>query len=477
MSLVSAIPETIKEIGRAKAAGLGAKGQYGQSIADIGQMVGRIPQQMAADRRQKQQDQITTLRLTEAQRAAEADRIIQAATGAALRPDGTLDEAKLAQHLAGTSAVSALPDIVGRFQAVEAGRANLQKARGAAQDVEDDELGKFAAMASVASDPSDQAALLVTGIASGVKAGTISQQRAQTVTAQLMGEDGAPDPQKVADAIKEYQRGSTQQRQLAATDATRRTAELSSEALIEQRKATAAASKAKEERAAFDAHLENLSRQLGNAKSKSEYARIYQGVPDTMRSYFDAPESFDPKTSVERAREVLLTPAERETRRHNRATEDANAAVRAEQQRHNKAMERKGSGEGDDKTWKQDFDEYKTWVGQWEQQQKTKLPPVDDEGEELLDHDDKPIPAPYSPPPSFEDWRRLGKGARVGLGQTGDVDLPASGQKATPATPATVAPGSAGVVTQQQLEAVAKMRNTTVDVQRKRAIAEGFTVK
>lgn len=471
MSLVSAIPQTIKQIGRTEASGQAARGQWGQSIASIGQMVGQMPQRAADRRLQSQREEANNLNLSASRRNAAADEAMQNAMQQAVQPDGSIDQAKLTALLAGTPAASKLPQILAGLNQLQQTTLQLRTAKITAQDAEDDAIGKIAHSARVVDDPETQAGLLLTGIAAGVKGGVIQADRGKTLIAELLGEDGtSPDPAKVTATLDRLTAGSNEQRRLSVSDAQKKAATENALALADYRQATTEARKTQ-------SGLANFGSQLGRATTAERYARIYAGVPAQLRGYFDAPEDFDPEVSPERARSVLMTPAQQETERHNRSLESAAAAVRAETTRHNREMEKKGAGgkSADDPTYDRDFAEYKLWLDQWAEVQKRKIPPVDEQGYPLQDMSGREVAPEYDAPPPFDEWRRLDKGKRVGVGQVGDVDLaPASSAK----KPTAVTPPATGgkTITTSELKAAAKVLNISEAEARDGYIQRGYTV-
>lgn len=504
MSLVDAIPASIKEIGRIEAAGKAAGGRYGQSIADIGQMVGQIPEQMRVNRSRAMQEQLQTLHLAQAKREEAADLAIQNATTAALLPDGTVDPAKLAQHLAGTPAASKLPAIMDSFNKITENKLRLQQQIINTQEAEDDAIGSIVHAADQAEHPEDKAALMATGFASGRQTGTIRKERANQLLAEILKDDGTPDPEKVGPAIKRHLAGSKEQRTLAMTEAQKESAAESAKALKEQREATTA-----------QHALQNYANQLTSTTTRDRYARIYQGIPAEMRGYFDAPEEWTPDSS-RHAGTVMLTPTEREAIRRDTATADrdkATAAYREEQldiARQNAdanstraetaaataaATAAKPKDTADDPEYRR----YKDFAAQYENaQQEARMRaaprlgadgyPIGDAGKDI---------APYQPPPSFEKWQAMSPGERAavlrdpnarindaelsrrrGGAQAAPVAAPAPAAAAPAAPPAaTAAPAAGGkMVTLAELERVAKLKGTTVDAQRTRYINAGYAV-
>jgi hypothetical protein len=208
---------------------------------------------MQAKKIQDQQMQIRDQQMQEGQleleakkRAAAADAALGNAFSTALNPDGSINIPQLTTHLAGTPAASSIPKIVESLNQMNQSSLNLQEsgeklasARNNRDESDRDELGALSAAASSAPDPDTQAGILLTGLASRVKRGRMTQEQANPLIAGMLGDDGSPDPEKVSSTLKELTQASKEQRQLAATDAQKKAAADSSEALADDRKATA----------------------------------------------------------------------------------------------------------------------------------------------------------------------------------------------------------------------------------------------
>lgn len=480
MSLVDAIPQTIKQIGAAEARGKAATGAiYGQTLADIGQMIGQIPARNRQRRSQALQDQAQQMRMQQAQREQAADLAIQNATSAALNPaDGSIDPQKLAAALAGTPGAVKLPEIMEGFNRMQASALNLKSAAINAQEAEDDALGSLAYSASQLENPEDQAALLATGLASAQKAGTIDGQKGKTLLGSLLDDQGAPDPTKVKTAIASLLSKSNKQRTMKATDAQRKAAEASADALADDRKARTSALE-------LSGKLQNFSSQLASAKTQARYAQVYNGVPPEIRGYFDAPEEWTAE-SGQRAIEATMDPAERIRLRHDRVTEDLDRrrTIAAE-----KRAERTGSGAESplDKKEAQTYNRYKDFASQYEKAR-------DEERQRATTSDpyatQRNIPT-YLPPPSYEKWQQMTPAERSKViaqpnSRIDDAELARRSGTATPVTPAAPtgaapapasAPAAAGkTVTEAQLQAVAKLKGTSVEVQRERYRAGQYTI-
>ncbi len=347
MGLVDAIPQTIKEIGRARAQGRAASGAYGVALGDIGQMVSTIPAQIQAKKIQDQQMQIRqqqmeagALELADKKRAAAADAALGNAFSTALNPDGSVNIPQLTQHLAGTPAASSIPKIVEQLNRMQESGINLQEsgaklatARNTADESDRDELGALAAAASAAPDADTQAGIILTGIASRVKRGRMTQEDATPIIAGMMADvDGQgpsqPDPEKVASTLKQLTQASKEQRTLAASDAQKEAAAESARALAAERTANTDAK-------ALQTKLQNISSQLANTTTKEQYTRVYQGIPADVKAYFDSPDEWT-KDSPARASDVLLTPEQREMKRSREATAADRQATLTETTQHHR---------------------------------------------------------------------------------------------------------------------------------------------
>jgi hypothetical protein len=311
MSLVDAIPQTIKEIGRINAeARLRSGLRTGALVGGIGEMIGSIParerqrkQQERAERSQAMQETIQALQLQRAQRQQMAEEALQGAMSTALNPDGSVDHLKFTQALAGTPAVSLLPQVLEGFNKLQRSQLDLQGAKLDAAEAEDDALGALAHAADQLPEADHKAGTLLTGLASGVKLGTVRSARANELIAAMLGDDGNPIPDQVAGTIKALTAKSSKQRALAASDAQKEAAAASAKALAEDRTADTAREK-------FATSLGNYSRQLAATKSQARYAQVFAGIPPEFRSYFDDPADWT-EQSAENAGLALATPADR----------------------------------------------------------------------------------------------------------------------------------------------------------------------
>lgn len=499
MSLTDAIPETIKEIGRIKAQGQAGRGAYGHALADIGQMAASIPGQVRANR---QADQVDALRGQQLQRGAQdlqagdldlqakrrqaaADQAIQNAMSAALNPDGTVDAAKLTQHLAGTPAASALPEILQHLTAMQKSTVDLKLASTNLDDAERDEMGALAAAAEAAgTDPETQASILLTGIASRVKRQRMSNADANPIIAGLLGDDGAPNPTGVKSTLARMKAASKEQRVLDASDSQK-------EASTEDAKARAAARKEATDQKTLQDALSNLSRQLARTgTNKAQYTQVFRGVPTQYQSYFDAPENWT-TDSAERAADVMLTADQRQSKRHDQALETDAVARREETASHNRALEDAATVRADstiDRKQAEQHKRYDEFTKVWEAAY-----PKPTAAELALADPTKPLPPPPPAPPTFEKWSVMTQAERQAVlknpnARINDAEMtrragaaPAvAAATAAPPPPAAsgkpTAPDVKKTVTEAELKQSAKVLGISVDAARKQAIAEGFTV-
>lgn len=469
MSLVDAIPQSIREVGRINASRAGASGAYGQLVGEIGQSISTIPAQIQAKKIQQQQEQARAQEL-QIQQGQLADQTRKRAAEDALNnalsnpdvltPEGDVNMAALGSHLRGTPAMTQFPELVQHWtQMKEAGaRLHEQTIKNAGDEA--DYLGSLAAGSDALKDPTDKAAALLAGVSSAVKKGILTPEAAHPIIAGLMGDDGNPDPLKVASTIQQMRQASTEQRKL--DDEHQRT---NARAQADIARAEAEGQKAATETA--DKRLKNVSAQLGAATSKTGYAMVYRGVPDDLKSRFDAPEAFDPKSSPQRARFAGMSAKEQQDAIHDIAQE------RLEQARES----RLASGVQKDATYDRDFAQYKLYLGQWTDQEKAKPGPLDENGNPQYDEMGKPVKTAYEMPPTFDEWKTsLEKGSRPRATlAAGDIHLPPSSGSA-PATAAPATNAGAGTVTLDEVRRMAKRLGISEDESRRRAIEAGLAV-
>lgn len=517
---MDAIPQSIREIGRLRAGGHAAKGAYGVALSDIGTLAASIPAQMQQQQQleaqtqvRQQQMEMGALELADKKRAMAADEALSQAMAQALSADGMIDPQKLTQHLAGTPAASKLPEILQRLNQFQKSSIDLRVSQSAADEADRDEMGSLAAAADAAGeDPETQAGVILTGIASRVKRSKMTAEEANPIIAGLLGDDGSPDPAKVKSTLAKMKAASKEQRQLSATDAAR---EAQTEDAISRR---ADRTEVTAQRKLVDG-LTNYSRQLGATTDQARYARVYQGIPETLKGYFDPPDAWSPE-SARHASEVLLSPDQRadnarqaetarqtaadrtadnarqdtaaaETRRHNLKTEETSA----ERERRLKASGGAGSGNEDgvySTTSKRGYDAFvENYEKRYPPKPKEKAPdatgftpaPVSQAG-------DIDLPADRPPPPSLEKWYWMSDRERQAVianpnaritdaellrrQETGDVEPQPTAQSPQPQTSAK--PGAGKVVTIAQVRGFAKQAGISEDAAREQAIREGYAV-
>lgn len=346
MSLVEGIPQTIKEIGSARAGKAAARGNYGPTLARIGQGIADLPNELQQNRAADQREQLGNLQLADAQRKQAASQALDQAMTSALKPDGTFDSSLLAQHLAGTPAAGQYPEIQEHLNAWQESELRLKKANEDAKGAEADAMGRLAKGASAAGDPHDQAGVLLAGLASRVKQGLMRQEDATDVISNFMGDDNQPDPEKVKATIERMLQESGEQRELGVKESHAKYETENAASLAEDRQssivkrqadAATATQKANEETAAKT--LTNTAKMLASATTKDRYAQIYRGVPENLKDYFHAPDEWDKDLSPKVARLAAMTPAE-QTSALDRMTDNERADIsRRETERHNRAME------------------------------------------------------------------------------------------------------------------------------------------
>lgn len=487
MSLVDAIPQTIKQIGQARGRGALASGNYGRSIADIGKMVSGLPQ------KQRQQE-MQELELSKARREEQAEIAITQAMQSALTPDGSIDTEKLGAALAGGPGAAAFPKLSQAVAQMQEAKLKLQQSKINLQEAETDHLGALGHAAEL-KEPGDQAGFLVAGIAAGIKSGVITPDRGRALMADLLDDGGQPDPAKVSSALKDLQNLSKEQRTLAATDAAKKASAESAQALADER-----AAKTLQQR------LSNVSKQLGGTRDKAAYERVFRGLPADLQGYFDAPDAWS-KDSSQRALDLMLTPdqaadnarntrQDAETRRHNVEMETS-ARIRA-----NRTGKTGDDGEGEDEVsagQKRAYDLFvENYLKRHPQERReevsdglggttVRIVPVETDTDEDIEVTD-PVSGKKTtakkkvralPPPAIDKWLAMTATERQGVlndptARITDAEMLRRRGGGTP----TVAAKPTGIkVSKEQLEKLAKVKGTSVEVQRKRAEAAGYTVE
>lgn len=414
MSLVDAIPATIKEMGRIRAGKARNKAGWGQSLASIGQMVSTIPAQMqqqtaleGQQRRGAQQEQLNAMEIADKQREQAADSAINNAMSSALSADGSLDVGKLQAALAGTPAASRLPQILTAVNAMNKTTLDLQKSGLDVAEAEADHMGALAAAALAAPDADGRASIITAGIAQGQRAGLIDPAHARASVSRMLGDDGLPDPAKVDAVLQELQAHSSKQRTLKSNEAENAAQTAAAKALTADRETDTQIAKDK-------AALENFSAQLGRATTKEQYARIFAGVPANLKDRFDAPEAFDQKTTPRRSLEASMTAAELERKRADDLINADRDTDNAEVHRHNLETEATARvtanrpREGSAQTGEFSTDAkrgYDAWVENYKTRYPTEtLQTVTKYGQETTEK--RPV-AGVKPPPSMAKWQAM----------------------------------------------------------------------
>lgn len=223
MGLVQDIAQTTLEQGRIQGEGAARAGQiWGTTIANLGQLPNQIRQQQQQDqeldlRKQALQLQVQGQQnqMAQQQRQQAAEDALNNAYSKALKPDGSVDSNVLAQGLAGTPAASHWPTIQAGLASAQEKSAQVTKLRGEIDSAERDHIAALSNAADTAPDPQAKAGVLLAGLASGVKNGSIDPDHAKSIIAQILGPDGQPDPEAVTRKI-------AQMKQLSAVDVEKR---------------------------------------------------------------------------------------------------------------------------------------------------------------------------------------------------------------------------------------------------------------
>lgn len=414
MSLLDAIPESIKEVGRLKAGGIAARGAYGVALGNIGEAVASIPAQVQAQKIQEEQaaarQQEATIRQGQITAAARKAASESALNNALSNPDvldaeGNVNLPALGQHLQGTPAMLEYPGLVEHFTQMKETAARLRSQTVKNANDEADYMGSLSAGADAFSDPGQKAGALTAGIASAVKQNIITPDRAKDLTESLIGDDGSPDPDKVKATIASLKQTSDTQRKL--DDEHQR---VNAQAQADIARAEAEGQKATDEKSAK--RLANISSQLGAATSKTGYAMVYRGVPEDLKPLFDEPDAFDPTVSPQRARFAGMTPEQQQSAVHAIAETKATEHLRQIEQARE---DRLAGGVGADD--KKALAAYKSYVTDYEKAQteaRMRAPRVttyDNEGNTVS----ASKAAPYLPPPAFEKWQVMTPAERQGV--------------------------------------------------------------
>lgn len=417
MSLVDAIPASIRAVGAAKSNRAAAGGAYGQLLGQLGRAVAQIP----ALNRQRQSDamrtEILAMQQDRARRETAAEEAINRAMSAAIDPaTGSVDRTKLAQNLADTPAAAKLPSILQQFDAMDQTALRLQGAKIDLSEAEDDVLGSIAHAASQLDTPDDRAGILAAGVAAALNQGTLRKESANAALAAVLGADGNPDPARVDEAVKAFTAKSGKQRQLQASDAQKKAAQEAQTALSEEREAKTVETKRQ-------TALKNFSSQLSRTGTNRDlYGRIYANIPAEYRDYFDSPDEWS-EESAQHAIEALMTPADRirvQAEERQRRAAEAQAERdrrRLENDEERLELERRRVADQEKRTrnaaakeangGKTEYDVYKDWAAQYErsrEEERQRAPEqVDKYG---FGTGVKTMPE-YKPPPSFQKWQAM----------------------------------------------------------------------
>jgi hypothetical protein len=350
-------------------------------------------------------------------------------------------------------------------------------------------MGALGHAAEQPEDPNDQAGILLAGVASRVKKGLMTQEEAAPIVAGLMGDDGQPDPEKVKGTIARLKAASKEQRTLADTD-TRAAANAENAATSKaQRDEITAERKQK-------TALTNYASQLTKTTSQAQYARVYAGIPDDLKPYFDAPEEWTPQSRI-RANDALLTPEQREAKRTRDINEVDKAAAAAETKRYHDATiaaRNRGIDVQAGKTGKAgaatsnagEVREYNAFVKSWTERYPKPA------GANAFDADGNPKPAPPAPP-SLQKWSVMTPAERERvLSEPGSriddaemlklmgEDVPETPTGGTAPKPAPIQgsakPGAGKMIKADALKALAKQWNMDEEDARAEAIKLGFAL-
>ncbi len=416
------------------------------------QALRRGEQEIAAGKqRLRVGEQVISQNDEQARTAAEA-RAMQQKIGQVMSQsvgqDGAPDEAKLRQgFLADPQLAPHWPDVQANITKAKEATAKLRETF---QKVDADDDEKVAAMEPL------------------LKAANYDP----AVAAKLLQEVGPGfSPEKQRDLLQQIQSNPTPQavQQIfvsrASADKTQATnAHLAAETAGAAELAADRKAKSEDEKASRA--LANASKQLYMAASRdktgAQYADVYAGLPADLQGKFDAPARFDDSTA-ERALQAAMTPdqitqrtetakrdaavnADRDAAREQaRLTAQATAAYR-------KASLDKRGGAQKDAEEERDFRNWSVAMARAKSTFDAQLESWKLEHPFATEDTVKESPPPkFVPPPDYPTFREKREDDRG---------------HSTPKKS----------VTQSQLEAVAKLRGTTVEVQRKRAEAEGFAI-
>lgn len=421
VSLIDAIPQSIRAVGAAKSNRAAAGGAYGQLLGQLGRAVGQIPALNRQRQSEAMRNEILAMQQEKQRRETAAEEAINRAMSSAIDPaTGSVDRMKLAQNLVDTPAAAKLPAILEQFDAMDQTALRLQGAKIDVAEAEDDVLGSIAHAASQLDTPDDRAGILAAGVAAALNQGTLRKESANAALAAVLGADGNPDPAKVDEAVKAFTAKSGKQRALQASDAQKKAAQEAQASLSEEREAKTVETRRQ-------TALKNFSSQLSRTGTNRDlYGRIYANIPAEYRDYFDSPDEWS-EESAEHAVEALMTPGDRvRVRAEERQQRAAEAQAerdrrRLENDEERLGLERRRVADQETRTrnaaakeangGKTEYDVYKDWSAQYErardeERQRAPEVPNTDENTKWTKPFIKQMPD-YQPPPSFQKWQAM----------------------------------------------------------------------
>lgn len=419
MGLSDSIASTIQEGGRIRASQAGARGQiYGQALSRIGQMVSEVPAMFEEAQTRSLQQQRVKMEMAQDRRKAAAASVIQQATSAAVKPDGTIDTSLLTQHLAGTVAADQIPDIQRRYQLLDNERLDGLRTKGLLADSEDEHIALAAHAADAFTDPTDKGAALAANIGSLLKRGLVTPERAADVVGRFVDQNQQPIPDKIGQTINGLVSGS--QKALTAISL-----EQQREENVRIAGERAAAAKEQADQKVFTTELGRYANLLhANAKDQASYAATYAKVPERYQVYFDHPNSWTAESGAD-ALEATLSNQDRirlaaerrmatqaqQTAARNAQTDATRARTEAMAEARlslaQKADQRaadKAEADAKSKADKEHRDEYGTWVKDYEKQRDEERRRAQDGVDENGNPTGMKAIPPHVPPPTMEKW-------------------------------------------------------------------------
>ena len=236
MGLVSEIGQGYRDVGNARAQGLANQGAiWSGTLANLGQIPQQIQQAKAQQQEMQLRQQEIGIRQTQAdqaQRQQLAQEALGKAMSMAVKPDGSFDTDLLQRAiLADPKTAAQWPKIQEGLLATQEKSGQVAKLNAEARTAERDHMAALANAADTATDPTQKAGLLLAGLASAVREGSIAKDHAVPLLQQMLGADGNPDPQAVTGVL-------AQMKALSASDTEKRAQAAS--AAAEQMNRTAA---------------------------------------------------------------------------------------------------------------------------------------------------------------------------------------------------------------------------------------------